>query len=98
MMEAQLKVLGGKLVIKVSGDNAKDLFKEVAAAQEVFDASQCCGMCQSTNLRFNVRVVDSFTFYELRCSDCQGALSYGQRKDMVNLYPKEWSRYEHAEA
>ena len=65
MMEAQLRVLGGKLVIKVTGDNAKDLFKEVAAAQEVFDAAWICGMCQSTNLQFKVRVVDSYTFFEL---------------------------------
>ena len=98
-MKAHLKALGGRITIEVQGETAKELFKELASVQEVFDAANACGMCQSTNLRFNVRVVDSFTFFELRCVDCGGALSYGQRKDMVNLYPKEWSRYEqHAEA
>jgi len=96
MMEAQFKSLGGKVTIKVSGEDAKALFKELSGAMEVFDAAQCCELCQSTNLRFNVRTVDSFTFYELRC-ECNASLSYGVRKDGSGLFPKTWSRYEHVE-
>ncbi len=96
-MKAHLKALGGRITIEVQGENAKELFKELASAQEVFDSASDCGMCHSVNLRFNVRIVDSFTFYELRCVDCGGALSFGQRKNMADLYPKEWSRYEHPE-
>ena len=95
-MEAQIKALGGKVTIKVQGEDVKALFKELASAMEVFDAAQACELCQSTNIRFNVRTVDSFTFYGLKC-ECGAELSYGVRKDGSGLFPKTWSRYEHME-
>lgn len=96
MMEAQLKVLNGRVTIKVQGEDAKALFRELASAMEVFDGAQACELCQSTDLRFNVRTVDSFVFYGLKCS-CGAELSYGVRKDGSGLFPKTWSRYEHVE-
>ena len=41
-MEAQIKALGGKVTIKVQGEDVKALFKELASAMEVFDAAQTC--------------------------------------------------------
>lgn len=95
-MKAHLKALSGKVTIEVQSETAKGLFQELAAAMEIFDGAQCCEMCQSTNLRFNVRIVDSFTFYGLKC-ECGAELSYGIRKDGSGLFPKTWSKYEHVE-
>lgn len=98
MMEAQIKALNGRVTVKVSGEDAKALFKELASAQEIFSAADQCELCQSADLRFNYRTVDSFSFYELKCNACGGALSFGQRKDGSGLFPKPpWGRYEHQE-
>ncbi len=106
MLEANFKSLGGKVTIKVVGEDTKDLFRQLAAAQEVFDADYACGCCNSVHLRYNYRVADSFSFYELKCIDCGAALSFGQRKDGSGLFPKRsgegtengWSKYEGAGA
>lgn len=106
-MKAHMKALGGRITLEVQGEDAKALFKELASAQEIFGAADQCGCCHGINIRFNVRVVDSFTFYELSCLDCHAAFQFGQRKDDKSLFPKRkdssgnwldnngWSIYEH---
>lgn len=104
MMEAQIKALSGRVTIKVQGEDAKALFRELSSAMEVFSADDTCGICGSSDLRYNVRTVDSYVFYELRCV-CSASLPFGVRKDGSGLFPKRsgegtergWSRYEHVE-
>jgi hypothetical protein len=79
-MEAQYKTRDGRLVIKVEAEHQKALFKELAAAQEVFESESECGCCHSKELRFRVRVVDENDFYELICPNCAARFEFGQHK------------------
>jgi hypothetical protein len=95
-MEAQLKAGGGRLVIKVEAATAKDLFKQLAACDEIFNAESQCGLCESKDLRFVVRTVDSNDFFELRCADCNARFAFGQHKTGGTLFPKRstgWTKY-----
>ncbi len=98
-MEAQLKTASGRLAIKVEGGTVKELFKQIAAIDEIFNAEHQCGLCQSTDLRFVVRTVDENDYYELRCK-CGGRFQFGQTKKGGSLFPKRrdepnggWSKY-----
>ena len=86
-MEAQYKTRDGRLVIKVEAEHQKGLFKELAAAQEVFESEAECGCCRSKELRFRVRIVDENEFYELACN-CGARFEFGQHKKGGSLFPK----------
>lgn len=86
-MEAQYKTRNGRLLIKVEAEHQKGLFKELAAAQEVFESESECGCCHSQELRFRVRVVDENEFYELACN-CGARFEFGQHKKGGSLFPK----------
>jgi hypothetical protein len=87
MMRAKLKNKIGSVLVEVEAENTKDLFKLIAEADEVFNAEQSCGLCNSTDIHFVVRTVDDNNFYELRCS-CGGSFSFGQKKKGGGLFPK----------
>jgi hypothetical protein len=87
-MKAHLKGLGGRLVVEVEAANVKELFKGLAEVQEILDADQVCGACNSTAIRFNVRTVEKYTYFELKCESCHAALAFGQKQDGEGLYPK----------
>lgn len=86
-MEAQYKTRDGRLVIKVEAEHQKGLFRELAAAQEIFEAEVECGCCHSKELRFRARVVDENEFYELVCH-CGARFEFGQHKKGSSLFPK----------
>lgn len=86
-MEAQYKTRDGRLLVKVEAENQKGLFRELAAAQEVFESESECGCCHSQELRFRVRVVDENEFYELACH-CGARFEFGQHKKGGSLFPK----------
>ncbi len=92
-MKAHFKTPGGRLTFEVEGETIKDLFQEIANLQEVFEADTTCGCCNSTNIKYNFRVADSFSFYELKCQEekCGAAFSFGQNKNGVDLFPKRTS-------
>ena len=100
MIEATYKTQRGNLLLKVSGESVRAVFKEIAHVAEVFDVEQACGLCNSAHVRFRARTVDSNDFFELACMDCGGRLSYGQHKTGGTLFPKRkegqngWTRYE----
>ncbi len=103
-MKAHYKA--GRVTFELEAASAKGLFTAIAAVQEVFDAEHHCGMCQSEEIRFAVREVDDFDFYELHCVACRARFRFGQSKDKVSLFPKRrdddgkplpnggWSRWE----
>lgn len=76
------------LTIELQGDSQLDLFRTVAATQEVFGET-CCALCQCDDLRYRVRVVGGNEFPELLClnPDCGAKLSYGQSKDKKSIFP-----------
>ena len=76
-----------RINVEIESQNAKDAFKQLAEFQEVFD-EQSCGMCQSQNIQFIVRTVDSNDYYELKCKQCTAKLAFGQHKAGGTLFPK----------
>ncbi len=87
-MEAQYKTRDGRLVFKVDAENQKEIFKQIAFTQEVFEAESECGCCHSKEIRFRVRTVDKHDFYELACGPCGARFEFGQHKNGGSLFPK----------
>lgn len=85
-MRASYKV-SDKLQFEVEGEGQKEIFKELAAIQEIFGETKC-GVCGSENIKFVVRAVDDNEYYELRCMDCGAVLAFGQHKKGGTLFPK----------
>ena len=80
----------GTLSIEVEGQSQKELFNELAKAQEVFSYA-ACGKCGGEELRFVVRNVDNNDFYELHCltSQCRARFTFGQHKSQDDtLFPR----------
>lgn len=84
-MKVQYKV--GNAVVEVDGRDIKDVFSQLNSAVEVFGNSSC-GSCRSTAVVPSVRENQGNTYYEMRCTQCGAALSFGQRKADGQLYPK----------
>jgi hypothetical protein len=87
--KAQVKT-SPALIVEVTGDNQKDLFKSVAQAMEVF-GEKACGLCQSGDISLRHRVTgpkSEFDYYECACNKCGARLSYGQSGDKTSLFPK----------
>ncbi len=87
-MKAHLRI--GRLTIEAQGETIKDLFRELATADEVFAAESECGICGSPDIGMQVRTVDSYQFYELKCKsqDCGAKFAFGQSKNGGGLFPK----------
>lgn len=89
-MKAHLNVAGGALTFELSGETTKDLFEQISAVQEIFEAEKSCGCCHSEDLRFLARQVDDFKFYEIACQNpqCRARFAFGQAKKGGGLFPK----------
>ncbi len=79
------------ITIELEADKIKDLFEEVAHAQEVF-GSLTCGGCNGVNVKLSVRggkTNDGVPFknYEAHCNDCHLILPFGQKGSDI-LWPK----------
>lgn len=104
MIEAHYRT--GPITFKVTGENQKAIFRELASIQDVFDAEQKCGCCDSSSIRFQVRTIEDNDFYELICLSCYARLQFGQHKKGNSLYVKRkaedgsllanrgWAKYE----
>lgn len=77
----------GSLTIDVAGETQKEVFKELAAFEEVFGES-VCGKCNSDNVKCVVRENDGNEYYEMRCNACGARLSFGVHKKGGGLFPK----------
>lgn len=85
-MKATFKVRPN-LVLEIESRNQKDLFEELATAQEVFGQSKC-EACGSTDVKFVVREVEDNKYYELQCQACRAKLAFGCHKKTPTLFPK----------
>ena len=79
-----------KLSIEVEGESQRDLFEELAHAQETFSHEKC-GCCNKDNFRFMCRQnEDQDKFFELMCLEygCKAKLAFGCHKKGGGLFPK----------
>jgi hypothetical protein len=83
----QVKMIFGVVHVEASGD-AKECFRELASAAEVFGQSEC-GKCKSKNVLPSVREIDGNTYYEMKCNSCGCCLGFGQRKADGALFPRK---------
>jgi len=102
MMEAQYKTKTGIFIKRTDVETPKDLFKWFAGIQEIFEAESECGCCKSQDIKFRVRTIDEYDFYELHCQ-CGARFQFGQNKGTAGtLFPKRdgpnggWAYYEGA--
>ncbi len=91
-MELQKKI-NKSVIVKVEGDQTKDVFKDMAAAEEVF-GEVASGLCGCENIRMVVRKnKDEEDFYEYQCQGreegrrCGAYLALGQNKKGGGLFP-----------
>jgi hypothetical protein len=96
-MKATYTSSNGRLQFAVEGATPKELFGELAAIQEVFDAENRCGCCQSDDIHYRLRTSvaksgknagKSFDYYELVCMGCNARFSFGQTQEGGSLFPK----------
>lgn len=112
-MKASYRTQDGRMTFEVSGDTPKQIWEQVAAVQELFEADSECGLCHSKEgkgLRFVAREYDDNKYYELRCLQCFARLSFGQHKKGGGLFAKRkdkdgnrlehrgWEKYERKQA
>ena len=86
-MKINYQTGNGRISVEIAAETQKDLFKQLSSFQEIFDES-ACGKCDSSNLKFTVRVIDENEYYEIRCSDCGARLEFGQTKKGGALFPR----------
>jgi hypothetical protein len=79
----------GRIKFEAELEKVKTAFEFIAHVGELFE-EKACGCCKSENIRPQVRHHESFVFYELRCQDCDAQLSFGQKKEGGNLFPKRY--------
>ena len=80
----------GNLSIEVEGEKQKDVFGELARAQEVFQ-HPLCGKCKGEEIRFVVRHdKEDNDYYEMHCQNirCRARLAFGQHKTNGTLFPR----------
>ena len=66
----------------------REIFKQIAVTQEVFEVETECGCCHSKEIRLRVRTVDKHDFYEVACGACGARFEFGQHKNGRSLFPK----------
>ena len=93
--KAQYRSRNGRIVFELQGGSVKDTFECIAEIQEIFEADETCGCCNSSHICFNVRDTPKGSYYELRCQDCGAQMGFGQKKDMKGLFPKRTEHPDH---
>lgn len=100
-MKLEYRTADGKMKVELNGDSQKDLFKELASFQEVFEATEASAVIDgklytSNNTIFRVREVDDNEYFEMICLDPGPLFMYkkqfGQNKRGGGLFPKWPSR------
>jgi hypothetical protein len=92
-VKAHYRSKSGRLTFEVEGGNQKALFEGIADLQEVFEAEETCGYCDSNAIHFRVREVQSkkdgkkYKYYEMLCLDCSARFAFGQNQVGETLFP-----------
>ncbi len=88
MLEAHYKSLDQRITVKISSNDNKDLFEQIAKFDEIFCNNLTCKNCGKSETRLNVRTVDENNYYERVCNACGNTFSFGQHKKGGSLFPK----------
>jgi hypothetical protein len=75
------------MLFEFEAETAKELFRQLAEVQSIFEADKSCGRCDKSNLQFRVRAVEDGDYYELVCLECLATLRFGQPRK-GGLWPK----------
>jgi hypothetical protein len=86
-MKALYKTRSGRIVFEVEGQSPKDVFCAIVEVQNIFEADSTCGCCESPEIQFRVRTIDSNEYFDLNCEGCTATLNFGQTKK-GSLFPK----------
>lgn len=92
-MKAVYQTKNGRLNVELEASTHKELWKQLASFQEVFEETKC-GKCKKENLRFVIRKSKDakgkeYEYHELRCVDCGAKLAFGVLDDgSGSLFPK----------
>lgn len=96
-MKVLYKSTGGRFTVEFEGDSQKEIFKEIAQFQEIFETNtKHEGGCGGETL-FNYRAnADGNSYFEKKCVKCGMTYAYGQKKKGNELFPnskKGWHRW-----
>jgi hypothetical protein len=91
LMEAHYKTANGRLTFKIEAQDVKALFRQLSSIQQSLEADSSCGLCNSKDIGYNVRVHDENEYFELICAACGAKFSFGQHKKGGTLFPKRQS-------
>lgn len=97
IVKAHYRTFNGRLVFEVEGETqkAKAIVKAICELHQIFEGLSSCGCCDSTEIRLNLRTVESNEYYGWLCSKCGAELSLGQHKNGRTLFPKGLAGDEH---
>jgi hypothetical protein len=90
-VKAHYKTRNSRFTFEVEAGSQKELFREIADLQEIFEFD-ACALCNSTRIVYRTRTVEGNDYYELVCLDCGGELPFGQHKAGGTLFPKQWRK------
>jgi late competence protein required for DNA uptake (superfamily II DNA/RNA helicase) len=79
---------GSHLIFDVEAETIKQLFRNIAEIQEVFEGDKTCGRCGNDHIQLRVRNPKEFEFFELVCMTCNSTLELGETKDKKSLFPR----------
>ena len=85
----KISLRAGNLTVHAEGRDCGEVFEQLSAAQKTFEEDKC-GLCESAHIQYVVREEGGYKFYELRCKDCYGKLTYGKSQDGRELYPRRY--------
>lgn len=81
----------GNYTVEVTGENAEELFSNMAEMAELLSCGVHCGKTAATDTIPVKRVNGDYTFYEWRCVSSGASLALGRRKD-GGFFPKRKSK------
>src|SRR5690242_7370309 len=88
-MEIKAHLQINNLSFELAAADAREMFQTIAQFQDIFEAEDKCGMCNSESIRYGFRVTqEGHKYYELQCRDCGAQFKFGQRKQTNELFPK----------
>lgn len=96
-MELLYKSKNGQFQIKFDAKDQIGMIEQISDFQSIFEQNMACGLCNSTDVYFNVRETkDGDKYYERKCSKCYAAFPYHQNKKGGTLYTSHkdrWAKY-----
>lgn len=96
-MKVLYKSTGGKFTVEFSADSQKDIFREIAQFQEIFETNNKHEPGCGGDTLFNYRVTPGGdSYFEKRCTKCGMTYAYGQKKKGEVLFPntkKGWHKW-----